>query len=130
MGNRDEMGERKRLVVLRLIVNQVPSGKQWRFNSFLSHFCPISQEAKTLPFHGGNGSSILPSGALCVKSGSSPQTVRSQRYACMAQYHTENSAGKPTGAYIWRACVSHAKDHYCNDAYDSTTGSATVKHRG
>lgn len=25
----------------------------------------------------------------------------------------------------WRTCVSHAKDHCCNDAYDSISGNAT-----
>ena len=31
------MGKRQRLAVLRLTVNQFPSGKHWRFNSSLPH---------------------------------------------------------------------------------------------
>ena len=31
------LGKRQRLAVLRLTVNQFPSGKHWRFNSSLPH---------------------------------------------------------------------------------------------
>ena len=40
------------------------------------------------------------------------------------------SLGKPTGLKNWRACVSHAKDHCCNDAYDSISGNAMDKYPG
>ena len=35
------LGKRQRLAVLRLTVNQFPSGKHWRFNSSLPHFTQL-----------------------------------------------------------------------------------------
>lgn len=40
------MGKRQRLAVLRLTVNQFPSGKQQRFDSSLPHFAEIKQSVR------------------------------------------------------------------------------------